>query len=183
MGYFVARSVVVMVPAFLLGLFVGWLWWGSRGSRATASAPAADEAIELAPRPTSPAHRAEPDRPVGPGPDARSATVPVAVPVPAVAHVADPVPAAPLDPEVERLLAEAMAAASAPPSPAGTAALLDLRDGAQIPPAPDQDDDQGDDQDHDQDHDQDGDQLEKDDDQLDDDLERAERSQGNGRPA
>ena len=72
MAWFLGQSLLTIVAAFLLGLFVGWLWWGRR--RADEEAPAG--LVRAIPRPI------EPSEPVAAAPvEAAVADEPAAAPV------------------------------------------------------------------------------------------------------
>jgi len=71
-AWFLGQSLLTIVAAFLLGLFVGWLWWGRR--RADEEAPAG--LVRAIPRPI------EPSEPVAAAPvEAAVADEPAAAPV------------------------------------------------------------------------------------------------------
>jgi len=93
-AWFLGQSLLTIVAAFLLGLFVGWLWWGRR--RADEEAPAG--LVRAIPRPI------EPSEPVAAAPvEAAVADEPAAAPVEEAAVEEPAVEEPPGDDDLERV--------------------------------------------------------------------------------
>lgn len=110
MAWFLGQSLVIIALAFLLGLLVGWLWWGRRGRQEEVSGAEPVGVVEPAPAPVvvaepvvvpEPAVEAEEEPVVEPVVPAAVESAPVEIQ--RIASVPAQAPASAPDDELERI--------------------------------------------------------------------------------